>query len=82
VRSSPIGGDSPRQVIQLRAIAANPPGAPWQPATPELLRVRAGHHAGADGGELHLVLDLARPAVRLVDLRVAGDELRLELAPG
>ena len=81
VRSSPIGGESPRQVLQLRGIAANPPGAPWQPATPELQRVRAGHHLSADGGELHLVLDLAGPGVRLVELRAVGDELRLELAP-
>jgi uncharacterized protein (TIGR02266 family) len=81
VRSSRIGGDSPRQVVQLRGIAGNPPGAPWEPATPELVRVRAGFHPSAEGGELHLVLDLADPAVRVASIEPAGEQLRIELVP-
>jgi hypothetical protein len=80
VRSSRIGGESPRQVVKLLGMAGLPSAAPWHPATPELAHVRAGFHRTADRGELHLVLDLAGPDVRVQRVEASGDELRIELA--
>ncbi|HEV8241878.1 MAG TPA: PilZ domain-containing protein [Thermoanaerobaculia bacterium] len=80
LRASRIGGESPRLVVRLLGLAGGAPLAPWEPATGEVRRIRAGRHDGEDGGEIHLVLDLADPAVRLVASEVRGGELRLDLA--
>ena len=81
LRASRIGGDSPRLVVRLLGLAAGAPRAPWEPATAEVRRIRAGRHDGEGGAEIHLVLDLASPTVRLVRSEVTGSELRLDLAP-
>ena len=63
--------------MRVRGIAEAPRDR-WEPGTPELLRVRPGHHDGDDGGELHLVLDLAGANVR-IESGTGGDELSLRL---
>jgi hypothetical protein len=82
VRASRIGGEAPRLVVRLLGVGEGAPRAPWAPDTGEVRRVRAGRHDGEGGAELHLVLDLAGPAVRLAGSEVAGSELRLDLVQG
>ncbi len=79
VRASRIGGDSPRLVVRLLGVGDGAPRAPWEPATPDVRRVRAGLHDGDGGPEVHLVLDLVRPEVRLAKWEVFGSELYLDL---
>ncbi len=79
---SRIGGDTPRLVVRLLGVAAGGAGSPWAPASAEVSRIRAGYHAGDGVAELHLVLDLAGPSVRIADSASTGAELRLDLVPG
>ena len=79
LRASRIGGAAPRLVVRLLGLAAGAPRSPWEPATAEVRRIRAGRHDGDGGPEIHLVLDLAGPEVRLARSEVAGGELRLDL---
>ena len=79
LRASRIGGAAPRLVVRLLGLAAGAPRSPWEPATAEVRRIRAGRHDGDGGPEIHLVLDLAGPDVRLARSEVAGGELRLDL---
>lgn len=72
---------TPREVIRIRGIRER-----HRPSIevdePELLRIRTGLHRTARGDELHVVLDLASPRVRLVDADSDGRELRLTLHEG
>jgi PilZ domain-containing protein len=79
LRASRIGGDAPRLVVRLLGLGAGAPRSPWEPATAEVRRIRAGRHDGDGGAEIHLVLDLASPDVRLTRSEVANGELRLDL---
>jgi hypothetical protein len=81
-RTSRIGGDTPRLVVRLLGIVDGAPRVPWEPATAEVARIRAGRHDGAEGGEVHLVLDLAGAAVMLAGATAEGSELRLDLEGG
>jgi len=82
VRASRISGDSPRLVVRLLGVGDGAPRTPWEPATAEVRRIRAGRHDGETGREVHLVLDLATGDVRLADTTAVGSELRLDLVPG
>ena len=79
VRASRIGGDTPRLVVRLLGVREGVPRLPWEPATADVRRVRAGRHDGDGGPEVHLVLDLVRPDVRLAKWEVFGSELHLDL---
>lgn len=82
-RVSRIGGDMPRLVVRLPGVDGVTAGSPWQPDTAEVRRLRAGRHEVEGDGEVHLVLDLANPGVRLADSAVsAGGDLLLDLVPG
>jgi len=67
-----------REVVRLRGIRE-----PYRPAipvdAPELRRIRTGHHRKPGGDELHVVLDLASPRVRLTEIEADGSRLRLTL---
>ncbi len=79
LRASRIGGESPRLVVRLLGLGDGAPRSPWEPATAEVRRIRAGRHDGDGGAEIHLVLDLASPEVRLARSEVVGGELLLDL---
>lgn len=79
--ASRIGGDSPRQLLELAGVRPREarPGR-WEVGTAELVAVRTGYHPGEAGGELHVVLDLAADDVVVRALDSVGAELRCELA--
>jgi uncharacterized protein (TIGR02266 family) len=81
VRASRIGGEAPRELLEIAGMARSRDAGPWQPGTSEVRAIRTGFHAGSggDAGELHVVLDLADAGVRLTSLEPAGAELRLGL---
>ena len=81
LRASRIGGESPRLVVRLLGLGAGAPRSPWEPATAEVRRIRAGRHDGEAGAEIHLVLDLTGPDVRLAAWGVEGAQLYLDLVP-
>lgn len=69
---------TPREVVRIRGIRErHRPSIPV--AEPELLRIRTGLHRTARGDELHVVLDLGSPRVRLLDAETDGRRLHLTL---
>lgn len=76
-----VSGTPPRLIVSLRSVSA--------PKLPRMLdvgdanieRLRLVHGAETTSGELHVVLQLARPGVRVVEQRQVGENLVLQLAP-
>lgn len=69
----------PREVIQIRGIEQ-----PFSPVrivvgTPEVKQIRIGYHEKPGGNELHVVVDLAGPQVRVDRIEPDGQRLRLRL---
>jgi hypothetical protein len=74
---SRLDGGRPREVVYLRGVAARFPRASVPVGTPEVAQVRTGFHVKPAGNELHVVVDLASPRVRL--LRAVAIDNRIEL---
>jgi len=72
-----LEGGNPREVIRLRGVddRYRRPSVPV--STGEVKQVRLGYHAKPEGNELHVVIDLASPRVKL--LRATPVDNRLEL---
>jgi len=60
-----MGGERPRVLLRLTGMAAGYPRPTLAVGTPELSGIRIGYHEKPAGNELHIVLDLAAPGVRL-----------------
>ncbi|HET9768178.1 MAG TPA: hypothetical protein VFS60_15095, partial [Thermoanaerobaculia bacterium] len=72
-----LEGGNPREVIRLRGVddRYRRPSVPV--STGEVKQVRLGYHAKPEGNELHVVIDLTSPRVKL--LRATPVDNRLEL---
>ena len=75
-----LEGELPREVLKLQGIQWPLRDPVIRVGSPELLRIRSGLHARSEGSELHLVLDLAAPAVELTRVEQVGSNLRLTLS--
>jgi uncharacterized protein (TIGR02266 family) len=76
---STLGGERPRELIRVTGIGEPFAGGSVEVGTPEVSRVRTGHHVETDPDELHVVVDLAGPGVAASELRADGSRLRLRL---
>ncbi|HEY4597573.1 MAG TPA: hypothetical protein VIJ02_14335, partial [Thermoanaerobaculia bacterium] len=47
--------------------------------TPEVLQIRTGFHTGTHGNEVHIVLDLANPGVKVTQVEPGPQRLRIHL---
>ena len=74
-----IDGERPREVLKLFGITESYPQSAIAIGSGGLERIRIGHHSGNGGGELHLVFDLAGPAVEIREIRERGARLEIEL---
>jgi molecular chaperone DnaK len=74
-----LDGNPPRELIRLSGIRRSFPQARVVVGTPEVLQVRAGYHPEAGRGELHVVLDLARPNVVVSGVEPGPHQLRIHL---
>lgn len=79
-RTLKITDEPPRIILSLRGMSA-----PDLPRTIEIgdsniERIRLVHDAETSEGELHLVLQLERPGVSLIDLKQVGPHLVMQLA--
>jgi len=79
-RTLKITDEPPRIILSLRGMVA-----PDLPRTieidgPNLDRIRLIHDAETSEGELHLVLQLTRPGVSVIDLKQVGPHLVVQLA--
>lgn len=72
--------DPARILIRVRGIEEGYPHYELPAGTPELERIRIGHHPELKPPALYVVLDLADPAVAMSDLAVEGDTIRVTVA--
>lgn len=77
-----LDDEPPRVLVRIRGV-----DRPFQPTTlavgsPEVERIRIGHHRRPGGDQLHVVLDLTAPEVRLAAVEARGNRLVLRFARG
>lgn len=72
-------GDPPRVLVRLFGIAKPYPSAKVAVGTGEVKQVRMGFHEKSAGNELHVVLDLASPGVKVTRVEAKGNQLRIHL---
>jgi hypothetical protein len=76
-----LEGANPRLVVRVRGVSAGFSRQVVDVGTPEVRQVRTGFHSRPEGNELHVVLDLASPAVRLVQATSQDNRVELLLLP-
>ncbi|HEY7215287.1 MAG TPA: TIGR02266 family protein [Thermoanaerobaculia bacterium] len=81
-KRSRIEGNPPRELIRLSGVRGAQPQTRVVVGTPEVLQVRTGYHPEAGNGELHVVLDLAHPAVTVTGIEQEPHRLRIHLKRG
>jgi molecular chaperone DnaK len=74
-----LDGNPPRELIRLAGIRRPYPQSRVVVGTPEVLQVRLGYHPETGQGELHVVLDLARPEVAVAGIESDSHRLRIRL---
>ncbi|HEV8628980.1 MAG TPA: TIGR02266 family protein [Thermoanaerobaculia bacterium] len=74
-----LEGDSPREVVRLRGVDDSYRRPTVALSTAEVKGVRVGYHT--EGKELHVVIDLTSPRVKLLRLDAVDNRLELLLAP-
>lgn len=72
-------GDPPRELIVLTGIGRPFPASRVAVGTGEVKQVRTGYHQKAGGNELHIVIDLADPAVQVTRIEAREQHLRIHL---
>lgn len=73
-----LEGNPPRELFRITRVAREFPTPRIAVGTSEVLQVRVGYHP-EQNDELHVVLDLAHPAVQVVGVEPVGRELRIRL---
>ncbi len=79
-RTLKIAGEPPRIILSLRGLSAPDLPRTLEIGDPNLSRIRLVHDAETSEGELHLVLQLKRPGVSVIELRQVGPHLAVQLA--
>lgn len=72
-------GDPPRELVRLVGISRPYPTNRVAVGTGEVRQIRAGYHEKSGGNELHIVIDLADPAVRVTGIEARENHLRIRL---
>jgi hypothetical protein len=75
-----VSGEPPRLIVSIRAVSAPDLPRTIDIGDANIDRIRLVHSAETTAGELHLVLQLARSEVDVVDRRQVGENLVLQLA--
>ena len=72
--------DAPPRAL-IRVLGVRRPFSPTRipVGTPQVKQVRIGYHEKAGGNELHIVLDLAGPGVKITGINQDGQRLRIHL---
>ena len=70
-----IGQGAPREVIKIAGVSSPLDPSQFEVGSEQLLRLRTGVHEGPGGSEIHIVADLAGPAVAVTSVRAEGNTL-------
>lgn len=81
IRHSRLEAGGVRELLQIRGARRAFPTPRLEVDGAQLVRVRTGFHQRGGVDEQHVVLDLAGRTVRLLDLEVAGNQVRVRLGP-
>lgn len=73
-----LGGEAPRAILKISGVTAPYEEGTAEVATAEVQRVRTGLHPTG----LHVVLDLASPAARVISTEVDGVVLQVRVSTG
>jgi uncharacterized protein (TIGR02266 family) len=74
---SRIEGNPPRELLRLSGIKSSFPSQRLRVGTADVLQVRTGYHP--DKSEIHVVLDLAHPSVKVTRVEQGERSLRIHL---
>jgi uncharacterized protein (TIGR02266 family) len=74
-----VGGEPPREVVRINGAARPFRFLRLAVGTPEVRQIRVGFHQSPAGNEIHVVMDLADAAVKVVGVEEQGRQLRLQL---
>ncbi len=74
-----IEGNPPRELFRFSGVRGTQAQTRVVVGTAEVLQVRTGYHPEAGSGELHVVLDLAHPAVAITGVEQEPRRLRIHL---
>ncbi len=72
-------GNPPRELVRLVGISRPCPSTKVAVGTGEVRQIRVGYHEKSGGNELHIVIDLADPAVRITGIEARDNHLRIRL---
>jgi uncharacterized protein (TIGR02266 family) len=72
-------GDPPRELVRLFGISSPYPATKVAVGTDEVKQVRLGFHEKPGGNELHVVIDLANPGVKVTRIEAKDNQLRIHL---
>lgn len=72
-------GEPPRELIRLTGISRPFPSPRLAVGTAEVKQIRTGYHQKPGGNELHIVIDLADPAVKVTRIEAREQHLRIHL---
>jgi len=75
-----LEGDNPREVVRVRGVDGSFKRTLIAVGTTEVKEIRVGFHGQGGQGELHVVLDLASPRVKLVRLSATDNRIEIQLA--
>ncbi|MFN7943364.1 MAG: PilZ domain-containing protein [Thermoanaerobaculia bacterium] len=75
-----IGGDSPRILVKVQSVGRAFGKGTLTVGTAAVRTIRNAAHPSPGGGEVHIVIDLATPAPRLVGVEIAGSRIVVKLA--
>ena len=78
-RSSSIGGDKPRALVKLLGVSRSFRTTKVPVDAPLVDGVRLGYHKKSSGNELHVVIDLEGPGVKVEEVRAEGRRLVIRL---
>lgn len=74
-----VGGGRPRELIRIAGITRPYRQAEISVGTPEVTRIRTGHHPDSAGGELYVVFDLASPQAAVDRIEALPTGIRVYL---
>ncbi len=78
----PLAYTREREMIRLQGIVEPYTAGRIEVGSPEVLRIRTGHHPNSGGAELHVVFDFPAPGPRIDQIRGLGHRLEILVTGG
>lgn len=80
-RTLDVAEEPPRIVVTIRGVSAPDLARSWPISDANITKIRLIHDAEIGKGELHLLLHLSRPGVKVLEMNQVGRHLVVNLSP-